>query len=327
MIHSLKTKNIKRISRSAEHAAFTDLCENPFDGTSSSLLCVYREADTHVSPNGKIVLCEIDKKSMTSNTLKELQIPGSDLRDPKFSFDGECLFITAYAKTLLDNGSISRHMVSYSSTNGKTWSAPNHFGDDAWWIWNCDRYKSYFYGFAYNRAAESISLYRGNLDNSMHCYRENVFGLEKSGKGYPNESALLFDGQGNANVFLRRDADTFSAQFGFSQPPYSEWEWHDLGVYIGGPAAAKLENGNFLVAGRHVDWDSESFSTRLWHFDTKTKTLSELLTLPSSGDTSYPGLVINDDILYASYYSSHIDGQSRVYLAKLRGVKSLNITK
>ena len=136
MINNLKTKNIKRISRSAEHAAFTDLCENPFDGTSSSLLCVYREADTHVSPNGKIVLCEIDKKSMTSNTLQELQIPGSDLRDPKLSFDGECLFITAYAKTLLNNGSISRHMVSYSSTNGKTWSAPNHFGDDAWWIWN-----------------------------------------------------------------------------------------------------------------------------------------------------------------------------------------------
>lgn len=45
--------------------------------------------------------------------------------------------------------------------------------------------------------------------------------------------------------------------------------------------------------------------------------------MPSSGDTSYPGLILDNDLLYMSYYSSHIDNQARVYVAKIDGVKSL----
>ena len=40
------------------------------------------------------------------------------------------------------------------------------------------------------------------------------------------------------------------------------------------------------------------------------------LELPSGGDTSYPGLVWYDGILWVSYYSSH-EGKTSIYLAKL----------
>ena len=43
-----------------------------------------------------------------------------------------------------------------------------------------------------------------------------------------------------------------------------------------------------------------------------------VLTLPSGGDTSYPGLVWHDGLLWISYYSSHEGKKSAIYLAKVR---------
>jgi hypothetical protein len=42
-------------------------------------------------------------------------------------------------------------------------------------------------------------------------------------------------------------------------------------------------------------------------FEVRTDGLAYLTDLPSSGDTSYVGLVIDGDMAYASYYSSPID--------------------
>lgn len=46
---------------------------------------------------------------------------------------------------------------------------------------------------------------------------------------------------------------------------------------------------------------------------------SDLLTLPSDGDNSYPGFVIDEQAkrVYVSYYSSH-EGKAAIYLATLR---------
>ena len=45
--------------------------------------------------------------------------------------------------------------------------------------------------------------------------------------------------------------------------------------------------------------------------------LTEFLTLPSGGDTSYAGLVWHEGLLWMSYYSSH-EGKTSIYLAKVR---------
>ena len=118
MLDKLKILEVTQISAPASHAAFTDLCADPFDNSDSSLFCTYREADTHVSPNGKIVVVHIDKCTLLPLNSTTLEISGTDLRDPKFLFDGKRLIITAYAKTVLEDSSLSRHMVSYSSDTG-----------------------------------------------------------------------------------------------------------------------------------------------------------------------------------------------------------------
>ena len=41
------------------------------------------------------------------------------------------------------------------------------------------------------------------------------------------------------------------------------------------------------------------------------------LALPSGGDTSYPGLVWHDNLLWMTYYASH-EGKANIYLARIR---------
>ena len=45
--------------------------------------------------------------------------------------------------------------------------------------------------------------------------------------------------------------------------------------------------------------------------------LQESYVLPSGGDTSYPGFLVEGDQLWVSYYSSHETANSAVYFAKL----------
>ncbi|APD93322.1 hypothetical protein BM523_04455 [Alteromonas mediterranea] len=319
----MKLLDIKRISKPAAHSAFTDLIENPFDKSSKTLLCCYRQATNHVSADGLLIILTIDKKSFRVLTRVRIQENDADLRDPKFSYDGKRLILTTYAKTYLDSGKMVTKMLTYFSTTGQSWSGKNSFGNSGWWLWNHAWFNSQAYGFAYNRPSNTLSLYKGDPTRAMQLHKDDVFNLNKQGKGYPNESTILFNDKGNASVFLRRDADSFSAQFGTSKPPYTKWEWHDLGIYIGGPAAVALSANLFIVAGRHVDWETRQFTTKIWLFDSELKKLTQMYTLPSSGDTSYPGLVVEGDHLYVSYYSCHVDDQARVYIACLTGVNAL----
>ena len=43
-----------------------------------------------------------------------------------------------------------------------------------------------------------------------------------------------------------------------------------------------------------------------------------VLELPSGGDTSYPGMVMHQGLLWMSYYSSHEAHKTSIYLAKIR---------
>jgi len=319
----LKLLDIKRVSKPAAHCAFTDLIENPFDESGNTVMCCYRQATNHVSADGILIVLTIDKHTFQVKNRAAIREDNADLRDPKFSYHNKRLMLTTYAKTYSESGAMTTQMLTYFSTNGLSWSGKNSFGKSGWWLWNHTWFNSQAYGFAYNRPSNAISLYKGDPTRSMQPCVENVFSLKKQGKGYPNESTILFDNSGNASVFLRRDADTFSAQFGTSTPPFTQWSWHDLGIYIGGPAAVALKNDLFIVAGRHVDWATRAFSTKLWLFNANVKQLSELCTLPSSGDTSYPGLVVENNLVYVSYYSCHIDNQARVYMACLSGINAL----
>ncbi len=76
----------------------------------------------------------------------------------------------------------------------------------------------------------------------------------------------------------------------------------------------RLANGR-LIAGVRL-YEPRPRTALAW-VNAETGRLAECLPLPSGGDTSYPGLVWHDGLLWVSYYSSH-EGKTSIYLAKVK---------
>lgn len=250
---------------------------------------------------------------------QRIAIPKADLRDPKLCItDKNTLLLIAYARYAdTNNKTYSTENLSWFSQTGETWSTATSLGMKFWWLWRV-RYNNHCkttsaYGFAYNRRANRIDLYQGNPQRLMQSIKQGALSLTQHHLGYPNESDLVIEDDGAINALVRRDADSFSAQFGSSKPPYSNWQWQDLKQYIGGPVLLRLDSERYLVAGRA--WTGQKMLTRVWLLFTNKAELIELDTLPSAGDNSYPGIALVNDSLFVSYYSSHIDQRSQIYLA------------
>jgi hypothetical protein len=64
------------------------------------------------------------------------------------------------------------------------------------------------------------------------------------------------------------------------------WEWKDLGAQIGGPNMIQLPDKRFVAAVRVY---GQQVRTALCWLDPQAGKLTEFLTLPSGGDTSYGG--------------------------------------
>ncbi|MCF2948147.1 hypothetical protein L0668_08520 [Paraglaciecola aquimarina] len=310
----------KKIGDKGIHNAFTDLCE-----FKEQLFCCYREAKNHVSADGSIRIVTSDLSGKQIGSLK-LSEPNTDLRDPKLSITPKGnLLLIAYARlTDINNKTLSTRNLCWVSQTGKSWSSNTEFADKGWWLWRVKWLNDMAYGFAYNRRANAINLYKGHPKRSFHLHQPSVLSLAKHNKGYPNESDLVFINN-TAFALVRRDADTYSAQLGVSHFPYKKWQWTDLKAYIGGPAMLKINENTLLIAGRVVQGKQLVTGLLSLNIDTlkanKLNVVSKLLKLhtilPSSGDNSYPGLVLKNGSLYVSYYSSHESNKTNVYLSKL----------
>ena len=76
----------------------------------------------------------------------------------------------------------------------------------------------------------------------------------------------------------------------------------------------RLPNGAWIGAGRFL---KPKTHTALFSLDIDRGRIGELLKLPSGGDTSYPGLLWRDGVLWVSYYASH-EGKTSIYLASVK---------
>lgn len=301
---------LKKVASRAQHNAFVDLCE-----FRKQLFCCYREAKNHVSADGSICIIALDKQGQVLHT-NRIAIPKVDLRDPKLSItaDGQLLLIAYARHTDAQNITIKTQNLSWLSQTGFSWSTAKEFADRGWWLWRVRWHNKQAYGFAYNRKQNALHFYAGNPRRIFHLHQPYALSLRKHQKGYPNESDLIFDNN-QAYALVRRDADTYSAQLGHSRFPFKKWHWLDLKCYIGGPTMQQIDKKFALVAGRILK--QGQLVTGLLKMNLENAELQELLTLPSAGDNSYPGLVINKNSLYVSYYSSHENNKSCVYLAQI----------
>lgn len=291
---------VERIWDKAPHNAFTDLIR--FRG---QWFCLCREGQNHISFDGVLrVLTSKDARRWRSAAL--LAVPEADLRDGKFSAtpDGSLMLI-AGARCGTEPASFAS--LVWFSRDGHHWSGPTKVADPNYWLWRVTWHNGTCYGIGYSCGPEhNTRLYVSHDGKIFTTLVPRVYDLD-----YANESSLVFVDGHTMLCLLRRDPE--QGLLGIAGPPYTHWRWLPLGVRIGGPCMLRLPDGRLLAAVRLYD---ERVRTALCWIDPQQGTLEEFLTLPSGGDTSYPGLVWHKKRLWVSYYSSH-EEKTAVYLAQV----------
>lgn len=310
--------DVRKIWSGEQHSAFTDLID--YKGT---LLCTFREGQSHASPDGRIrVLASTDGAAWRS--IAVLASGEYDLRDPKLSVtpDGRLMMnggATSYGKDDKDEPkALARHGFVSFSDDGATWSKPQVVtrSEDDFWIWRVTWHDGTAYGIG-KAFRQGISLV-SSRDGVQFRRHEPPLLTEQ----WPNEATLRFTADGTAYCLVRREGELNAegrysrapALLGVSKPPYTDWTWHDTGVYLGGPNYIQLPDGRWLVGGRTRQGPARM---SLLEVNIDTGALKLLTHLPSGGDCSYPGMVWKDGGLWVSYYSSH-EGKSDIYLARLQ---------
>lgn len=294
---------VRKIWDHAPHNAFTDLIR--FQGR---WFCVFREGKGHVSPDGALrVISSVDGQRWESMAL--LTSPNSDLRDAKITVTPEGQLMLCGAEALHVKSRKTHQSLAWFSRDGKTWSEKHEIGDADMWLWRVTWHQGTAYSLGYGCGKDHfVRLYTSKDGKQFDTLVSRLFDI-----GYPNESTFVFT-EDAAYCLLRRDGQPSSGLLGTSTAPYVQWKWHDLGVKIGGPQMLRLPDGRLVAAVRLYD---KKVRTALCWIDPAAGTLTEFLTLPSGGDTSYAGMVLHEGLLWVSYYSSH-EGKTSIYLAKVK---------
>jgi hypothetical protein len=294
----------RRIWDRAPHNAFTDLIR--FKG---EFWCVFREGNAHVSPDGALrVIRSKDGERWTSAAL--LTCTNGDLRDAKITITPRGELMLSGAAALAQPASARHQSLAWFSANGQAWTEPVVIGDPNQWLWRTTWFKKTAYSIGYDTLGERfVRLYRSEDGRHFEPLVATLFD-----EGYPNETSIVFLPDRTALCLLRRDGNPGTGKLGTAQPPYTAWQWKDVGMKIGGPHLLQLPDGR-LVAGVRL-YDGTVRTSLCW-VDPVTGKLTEFVKLPSGGDCSYPGLVWHQKLLWVSYYSSH-EGKASIYLARVR---------
>ena len=299
--------DVRKVWDQPPHSAFTDLAR--YKG---SFYLTFREGTDHYLARDGTIRILKSADGVTWTTAATFDKTDFDLRDPKL-----CIMPTSSGDILM------AHWYGYSNTptqpvgtfvsftnDGENWSEPRYVHGN--WLWRVAWHPSNGNGYEITNSTMHITNDGLNYDLLTTITEPDPSYPEY----WPNEATIRFDPNNNYGyILVRRDGEVSnSAILQISTgPPYTEWTWKDLGVRIGGPNLIQLPNGKWIAGGRNYLGGEK---TQLGLVDVEQGTYTPLLDLPSGGDTSYPGMVIYDDKLWVSYYSSH-EGKAKIYIAEL----------
>ncbi len=213
-----------------------------------------------------------------------------DLRDAKLSITakGELMLNTAIQVYRPDP--VKHKNFVWFSQDGVSWSKAVQIGEPDIWIWSVNWYEGVAYGVGYPTVSDAETRLYKSVDGRDWEILVPAF--------YPgNETSIAFKFDGTAVCYIRG-----GKAIGQAKIPYTNWTWRPT-IDVGGPDLIQLTDGRFILGGRESDWGT----MKLFEIDPDTGVTTHLIDLPAQGDSSYPGLVYHDDMLWCSYYSSSND--------------------
>ncbi len=244
-----------------------------------------------------------------------------DIRDPKFAVIGDRLFLYALKNTSFV---AEPYLSIYSYTeNGDHWqdfqTVP---GVDGWLFWRPKTQNgTTFYNAAYWWEHGKSVL----LKSTDGINWEIISTIHEGGRNDETEIEFLTDGRLLATARLEYGEGEVvfgdpkgSTLITVSEPPYTAWtpRLESLVTRLDGPYLFSYNDRVYAVGrfqpnpgndGPLTDQGSIMASKRTSLFEVRESGLAYLTDLPSDGDTSYVGLVVDGDTAYASYYTSPID--------------------
>ena len=293
--------SVKKIWDAGKHNAFTDLARHH-----NCWWVTFREAEKHGKSNGKVrVIVSADGGNWRSAAL--ISQRGVDLRDPKLSVmpDGRLMLIMGGSVYDSSKYGTRSPRVSFSK-DGRQWTEPAKLLAEDHWLWRVTWHKGQ--AWSVSKLGEGSDPRRGMLYRSsdgLDWEWITEFRLPNN-TWNASETTLRFMPDGELIALTRPH------WIGTSRPPYKEWSWTKIGENVGGPNFIRLPNGQLWAAARQYGKKRVTVLARM-----ARDAYQPVLTLPSGGDNSYPGMVWHDGLLWMSYYSSH-EGKASIYLAQIK---------
>jgi hypothetical protein len=306
---------VKRIWDEAPHSAFTDLIR--FRGR---FYCTFREGAGHVprgpGSDGRIrVIASDDADAWKSVAL--LQEEGVDLRDPKLSITPDGRLMVLMGGSYYRDGVLLRQLPRVAfADGGEAAFSPTRpvvidakIATDRDWLWRVTWHGHTAYGVVYQSSGDRSHVHLVKSTDGVHY--AHVAELQVDGN--PNEATIRFLPYGEMLIVVRREGGSQRGFLGRSRSPFTDWTWQEMSHRLGGPDFVALPDGKLIVGTRKYVDDGE---TTIIGSVAVNGVLTELVELPSGGDTSYPGMLVHDGELFVSYYSSH-EEKTAVYLARI----------
>ena len=312
--------SVDRIWSNGTYSSFTSLVK--YKGR---FYCAFREGRGHVfDENGKAegkirIISSKNGKKWESVLLTGL--PDMDFRDPKLSVTPDGRLMVAIGVSVYVDRQLKAQIpyVCFSS-DGQHFSDPQRCTIDSQadpkndWIWRVTWHEGKGYAIDYFTSGSGRSgLWLLTTSDGVHY--QKLCDLDVP--DFPNEATVRFlPESGQMAIMVRRDAGDCMGYWATADAPYTKWEWKKMPMRLGGPDFVMLDDHKVIACSRchHIP---NHCTTSVYLGDAQTGRFEQRFVLPSGGDTSYPGMIIEGDELWISYYAGHESKWPCIYLARI----------
>lgn len=298
------------------YCAFTSLIHH-----NGLLYCAFREAATHVSDGDYGVIKILRSKDGDEwEVLQSLSLINIDLRDPNLSVmpNGQLLLVCGARYITSEDYYTTKSYYSIEEKGVFSTPQPSNVPQEiddthCCWIWKLTWHDGTGYGVAHrtNGKYRKVSLLKteDGVNYGLVCNYDVT--------GSPTEARVRFSGD-EMICLLRRGTGTAECGYlGKSMPPYSEWVWSPLEIYLAGQDFVIEKEKIVCVTRTKINIGER---TSMYLGDTNGN-FNWSYTFPSfgsgGGDTSYAGIVYMGSEYFVSYYSKHEAENPSIYLIRM----------